>query len=128
MDTAGVGLWWRLSRHPHLPCVGRLAAASYRQLGHWAASVLAPHQVWAASDDFVFVADYGNHRVQVLTPRLDFHGFVGVVERSAILLACAPMMPSSWCQSRLPTASARSSAATALSFVASGVMAVAKVS
>ncbi len=31
-----------------------------------------------ASDDFVFVADYGNERVQVLTPRLDFHGFVGV--------------------------------------------------
>jgi DNA-binding beta-propeller fold protein YncE len=26
----------------------------------------------------VFVADYGNNRVQVLTPTLDFHGFVGV--------------------------------------------------
>ncbi len=37
-----------------------------------------PLQVWVASDDFVFVAEYGNNRVQVLTPRLDFHGFVGV--------------------------------------------------
>jgi DNA-binding beta-propeller fold protein YncE len=37
-----------------------------------------PRQVWVASDDFVFVAEYGNKRVQVLTPRLDFHGFVGV--------------------------------------------------
>jgi DNA-binding beta-propeller fold protein YncE len=36
-----------------------------------------PRQVWVASDDFVFVADYGNNRVQVLTPRLDFHCFVG---------------------------------------------------
>jgi hypothetical protein len=31
-----------------------------------------------ASDDYVFVADCGNNRVQVLTPRLDFHSFVGV--------------------------------------------------
>jgi DNA-binding beta-propeller fold protein YncE len=37
-----------------------------------------PRQVWVASDDFVFVADYCNDRVQVLAPRLDFHGFVGV--------------------------------------------------
>ncbi len=37
-----------------------------------------PYQVWVASDDFVFVAEYGNKRVQVLTPRLDFHSFVGV--------------------------------------------------
>jgi DNA-binding beta-propeller fold protein YncE len=34
-------------------------------------------QLWIADDDFVFVADHGNHRVQVLTPALDFHGFVG---------------------------------------------------
>jgi hypothetical protein len=39
-----------------------------------------PHQVWVAPDDFVFVADYGNHRVQVLTPTLDFRAFVGVGE------------------------------------------------
>jgi DNA-binding beta-propeller fold protein YncE len=37
----------------------------------------SPRQVWIASDDFVFVADSKNHRVQVLTPGLDFHGYVG---------------------------------------------------
>ncbi len=37
-----------------------------------------PFQVSVAPDDFVFVADWGNDRVQVLTPDLDFHGFVGV--------------------------------------------------
>jgi DNA-binding beta-propeller fold protein YncE len=38
-----------------------------------------PQQVWVACDDFVFVADFGNNRIQVLTPgTLDFHGFVGV--------------------------------------------------
>jgi DNA-binding beta-propeller fold protein YncE len=38
-----------------------------------------PCQVWVASDDFVFVADCENDRIQVLTPRVfDFHGFVGV--------------------------------------------------
>jgi DNA-binding beta-propeller fold protein YncE len=37
-----------------------------------------PGQVWVASDEYVFVADHHNNRVQVLTPRLDFHGFVGV--------------------------------------------------
>jgi DNA-binding beta-propeller fold protein YncE len=41
-----------------------------------------PYQVWVASDDFVFVAEYGNKRVQVLTPRLDFHSFVGVGQLS----------------------------------------------
>jgi DNA-binding beta-propeller fold protein YncE len=35
-------------------------------------------QVCIAPDGFVFVADSCNHRVQVLTPALDFHGFVGV--------------------------------------------------
>ncbi len=38
----------------------------------------SPCQVWIAPDDFVFVADLHNSRVQVLTPSLDFHGFVGV--------------------------------------------------
>jgi DNA-binding beta-propeller fold protein YncE len=37
-----------------------------------------PHQVWIAPDDFVFVADQLNSRVQVLTPDHDFHSFVGV--------------------------------------------------
>jgi hypothetical protein len=37
----------------------------------------APGQVCIAPDGFVFVADHGNACVQVLTPTLDFHGFVG---------------------------------------------------
>jgi DNA-binding beta-propeller fold protein YncE len=36
-----------------------------------------PHQVHIASDGFVFVADFSNDRVQVLTPRLAFHGYYG---------------------------------------------------
>jgi DNA-binding beta-propeller fold protein YncE len=48
-----------------------------------------PHQVWVASDDLVFVADYYNHRVQVLTPRLDFHAFVGVSQLSTPAGVCA---------------------------------------
>ncbi len=37
-----------------------------------------PCQVWVAPDDFVFVADYCNRRVQVLKPTLDFHDCIGV--------------------------------------------------
>jgi DNA-binding beta-propeller fold protein YncE len=48
-----------------------------------------PCQVWIASDDHVFVADYGNKRVQVLTPRLDFHAFVGVGQLGTISGLCA---------------------------------------
>ncbi len=48
-----------------------------------------PYQVWVASDDFVFVADDGNNRVQVLTPRFDFHGFVGVGDISGAAGVCA---------------------------------------
>ncbi len=33
---------------------------------------------FAASDDFVFVPEMDNNRIQVLTPRLEFHSFVGV--------------------------------------------------
>ncbi len=49
----------------------------------------APAQVWVASDDFVFVVDCGNHRVQVLTPRLDFHAFVGVGQLTNPAGVCA---------------------------------------
>ncbi len=49
----------------------------------------SPCQVWVASDDFVFVADAGNKRVQVLTPRLDFHAFVGVGELRYPVGVCA---------------------------------------
>jgi DNA-binding beta-propeller fold protein YncE len=48
-----------------------------------------PCQVWVASDDFAFVADYGSDRVQVLTPRLDFYGFVGVGQLSSPAGVCA---------------------------------------
>jgi DNA-binding beta-propeller fold protein YncE len=48
-----------------------------------------PGQVWVASDDFVFVVEYGNKRVQVLTPRLDFHGFVGVGQLCGPCGVCA---------------------------------------
>ncbi len=48
-----------------------------------------PAQVWIASDDFVFVADCGNDRVQLLTPRLDFHAFVGVGQLSRPAGVCA---------------------------------------
>jgi DNA-binding beta-propeller fold protein YncE len=49
----------------------------------------APYQVYIAADDFVFVADCWNHRVQVLTPRLDFHCFVGAGELSGPVGVCA---------------------------------------
>ncbi len=48
-----------------------------------------PLQVWVASDDHMFVADFGNKRVQELTPRLDFHGFVGVGELVRPVGVCA---------------------------------------
>jgi DNA-binding beta-propeller fold protein YncE len=48
-----------------------------------------PRQVWVASDDHVFVAEYGNNRVQVLTPRLDFHAFVGVGQLDRPAGVCA---------------------------------------
>ena len=38
----------------------------------------SPRQLCISSDDFVFVAEHLNDRVQVLTSRLDFHGFFGV--------------------------------------------------
>jgi DNA-binding beta-propeller fold protein YncE len=41
-----------------------------------------PCQVWVASDDHVFVVEEGNRRVQVLTPVLDFHSFVGAGQLS----------------------------------------------
>jgi DNA-binding beta-propeller fold protein YncE len=63
-----------------------------------------PRQVWVASDDFVFVADYGNNRVQVLTPRLDFHGFVGVGQLRIPIGVCTDddvIVVSEWCAHRI---------------------------
>jgi hypothetical protein len=41
-----------------------------------------PQHMYTAPDGFVFVADAGNNRVQVLTPALDFHCFIGEGELS----------------------------------------------
>jgi hypothetical protein len=48
-----------------------------------------PRQVWVASDGFVFVAESDNRRVQVLTPRLDFHAFVGARQLTNPAGVCA---------------------------------------
>ncbi len=48
-----------------------------------------PYQVWVAPDDHVFIADRSNNRVQVLTPALDFHAFVGVGQLSCPVGVCA---------------------------------------
>jgi DNA-binding beta-propeller fold protein YncE len=61
-------------------------------IGGWGEGPLGffePRQVWVASDDYVFVADACNRRVQVLTPRFDFHGFVGVGQLSDAVGVCA---------------------------------------
>jgi DNA-binding beta-propeller fold protein YncE len=48
-----------------------------------------PRQVCIASDGFVFVADAGNDRVQVLTPTLDFHCFIGQGQLERPVGVCA---------------------------------------
>jgi DNA-binding beta-propeller fold protein YncE len=50
-----------------------------------------PRQVFKfiAPDGFVFVAESGNHRVQVLTPTLDFHAFTEVGRRGTPFGVCA---------------------------------------
>jgi hypothetical protein len=48
-----------------------------------------PAQVCIAPDGFVFVADSANSRVQVLTPSLDFHGFIGEGLLSGLVGVCA---------------------------------------
>jgi DNA-binding beta-propeller fold protein YncE len=83
-----------------------------------------PCQVWVAPDDFVFVADCGNHRVhwQVLTPTLNFHGFVGVGTLTQPTGVCADddvVVVSEWLHNGATTASACSGAAMAPFFVAS---------
>jgi DNA-binding beta-propeller fold protein YncE len=49
----------------------------------------APRQVWIAPDDFVFVSDRGNNRVQVLTPTLDFHAVFSVTKLNFPCGVCA---------------------------------------
>jgi DNA-binding beta-propeller fold protein YncE len=47
-----------------------------------------PRQVFIAPDGFVFIADWANHRVQVLTPALDLHCFIGAGELSGPIGVC----------------------------------------
>ncbi len=47
------------------------------------------HQMCVAPDGFVFVADFGNFRVQVLAPDLTFHGFIGESENDRPVGVCA---------------------------------------
>jgi hypothetical protein len=63
-----------------------------RVVGDWGQCPLQfrnPCEVWIAPDDFVFVVDWGNDRVQVLTPTLDFHCFVGVGQLRGPIGVCA---------------------------------------
>jgi DNA-binding beta-propeller fold protein YncE len=69
------------TRGPQLLVVGRY--------GSGVGQFKRPHQVWIASDGFVFVTDAENNRVQVLTPRLDFHGYVGVGHLFSPVGVCA---------------------------------------
>jgi hypothetical protein len=72
--------------------VPRVPDCSYRRLvGVGPLQFFCPLQVWIASDDFVFVADMSNDRVQVPTPCLDFQGFrvVGVGQLDGPAGVCA---------------------------------------
>jgi hypothetical protein len=66
--------------------------ALVRRVGGFGAAPLqfnTPCQVCVAPDGFVFVTDYGNARVQVLTRHFAFHGFVGVGQLSKPMGVCA---------------------------------------
>jgi DNA-binding beta-propeller fold protein YncE len=49
----------------------------------------APRQLCVDPDGFVFVADYGNDRIQALTPSLDFHGYIHCEDLSRPVGVCA---------------------------------------
>ncbi len=69
---------FRVADGSRLRVIGKKGFLGRRGAGDGPLQFSDPRQVWVASDDHVFVADCGNNRVQVLTPRLDFHAFVGV--------------------------------------------------
>jgi DNA-binding beta-propeller fold protein YncE len=48
-----------------------------------------PRQLWIADDAHVFVADFGNNRIQELDPYLAFYGFIGVGSLEAPVGVCA---------------------------------------
>jgi DNA-binding beta-propeller fold protein YncE len=49
---------------------------------------LHPSSIHIARDDFVLVAETDNHRIQVLTPRFEFHAFVGVGQLHGPVCVC----------------------------------------
>jgi hypothetical protein len=57
---------------------GALLCTLGGQRGDGPLQFYVPRQVHVAPDDFVFVAECGNNRLQVLTPQLGFHAFIGV--------------------------------------------------
>jgi DNA-binding beta-propeller fold protein YncE len=57
--------------------------------GEGAACFHEPRQLCIAPDGFVLVAESGNNRVKVLTPSLDFHGFVGEGQLTRPVGVCA---------------------------------------
>jgi DNA-binding beta-propeller fold protein YncE len=65
-------------------CRRRLPRCASRQL-----QFDEPQQACVAHDGFVFIAEYGNNRVQVLTPTLDFHGFIGQGQLERPVGVCA---------------------------------------
>ncbi len=67
--------------YPHRDVVAVVSVWSGNELtrvcGTESRSFLTPQDVCVAEDDFVFIAVANSNRVQVMTPRLDFHGFIG---------------------------------------------------
>jgi hypothetical protein len=62
-----------------------------RQIGGFGTSKLQfnePNQAFVARDDFVFVADTGNSRIQILTPAFEFHAFFGACYLNAPMCVC----------------------------------------
>jgi DNA-binding beta-propeller fold protein YncE len=82
---------WGGSPGVHTFCVH--TGVHVRTIGSWGDGLLQfrkPAQIWVASDDHVFVAEWGNNRIQILTPRaFDFHGFVGVGKLGGPAGVCA---------------------------------------
>jgi DNA-binding beta-propeller fold protein YncE len=75
------------------PCVRHYSDAAGRRVigseGDGPLQFSDARQVCIAADGFVFVLEYGNHRVQVLTPSLDFHAFIGQGQLSGPFGVCA---------------------------------------
>jgi tripartite motif-containing protein 2/3/tripartite motif-containing protein 71 len=82
---------WRSSHTVHVFSLA--AVRSGRRvlggLGDGPLQLNGPRQVCIAPDGFVFVAEYGNHRVQVLTPDLAFHAFIGQGQLKGPFGVCA---------------------------------------